>query len=295
MQKEYFTSRWGFIFAALGIIAFLGVTKWQRTHRDNLVLTTLDVGHGQAILAQLPGKANVLFDAGSLHKSDIGQRVVAPFLNYIGINKIDAIIISHNSIDHINGIPEIAEHCKVASAYANDAFFRKTSRWGPAKFLNESLSEKGLKIQSLDENLNLSSNAKIKILWPSKQICQDETLGDNDKSVVSLIEFAGAEILLCSDIEKFAQRELLRMVPNLGADVVVVPHHGSARTSDASFLEKLDADILICSCSRRDYERQGTIKQRNKTKSLYTPKDGAITLCINKDGTVKTTSFAKQK
>ncbi|MFQ6035546.1 MAG: ComEC/Rec2 family competence protein, partial [Sedimentisphaerales bacterium] len=106
----------------LSLITFLGVTKWQRTSRDNLVLTCLDVGHGQAILAQLPGKANVLFDAGSLHESDIGRRIVAPFLDYSGISKIDAIIISHNDVDHINGILEIAEHCEVTGVYANDAF-----------------------------------------------------------------------------------------------------------------------------------------------------------------------------
>ena len=61
-------------------ILFLGVTKWQRTNRDNLVITVLDVSHGQAILAQLPSKANVLFDAGSMHKSDIGRRTVAAFI-----------------------------------------------------------------------------------------------------------------------------------------------------------------------------------------------------------------------
>jgi len=269
------------------MIVFLGAVKWQRTHRDNLVVTTLDVGHGQAILAQLPGKANVLFDAGSLHKNDVGRRVIAPFLDYIGINKIDAIIVSHKSIDHINGIPEIVVHCDVNDVYANDAFFRKTSQWGPAKFLDESLSEKGLKIQRLDEYLNLSGRAKIKILWPTEQASQDEELGDNDKSLVSLIEFAGAEILLCSDIEKFAQRELLRLFPNLKADVVVVPHHGSVRTSDANFLENLEADILIYSCNQRDYERRQTLKRKNETKSFYTTKDGAITVCINKDGTVK--------
>jgi hypothetical protein len=36
------------IFAAmiLVIAAFLGITKWHRTYRDNLVLAVLDVGHG---------------------------------------------------------------------------------------------------------------------------------------------------------------------------------------------------------------------------------------------------------
>ncbi|MCJ7638841.1 MAG: ComEC/Rec2 family competence protein, partial [Euryarchaeota archaeon] len=55
----------------LVIIVSLGAAKWQRTHRDNLVLTCLNVGHGQAILAQLPGRVNILFDAGSLQRANI--------------------------------------------------------------------------------------------------------------------------------------------------------------------------------------------------------------------------------
>jgi len=277
----------------LAMVVFLGAAKWQRTHRDNLVITCLDVGHGQAIFAQLPGKANVLFDAGSLYKSDIGGRIIAPFLDYIGTNKIDAIIISHSDIDHINGIPRIAEHCEVGGLYANDAFFDKADGWGTAKFLNDCLTEKGLKIKRLDKDLNLSSSANIKILWPNEQIAKNEDLSDNDKSLVSLIEFAGTEILLCSDIEKFAQRELLRLYPDLKADVVVVPHHGSVNTLEDNFLEKLDADILIYSCGRTQYERQQQMikGKTSANKSFYTPKHGAVVVCINSDGVTETTTF----
>ncbi len=278
----------------LAMFVFLGAAKWQRTHRDNLVITCLDVGHGQAIFAQLPGKANLLFDAGSLHKSDIGGRIIAPFLDRTGINKIDAIIISHDDIDHINGIPRTAEHCEVGEVYANKVFFDKTDQWGTAKFLNDCLTEKGLKIKRLDEDLNLSSSANIKILWPNEQIGKNEDLSDNDKSLVSLIEFAGTEILLCSDIEKFAQRELLRLYPDLKADVVVVPHHGSVNTLEDNFLEKLDADILICSCGRTQYERQQQmIREKSNTKLFYTPKDGTITIRINKDSTIETDVFVE--
>ena len=280
----------------LAIIVFLGAAKWQRTHRNDLVITCLDVGHGQAIFVRLPGKANILFDAGSLHKSDIGRRIVAPFLDYAGVNKIEAIIVSHNDIDHINGIPEVIEHCKLGSIYANDDFFNKADQWGTAKFLNDCLSEKGLKIKRLNKDLNLSGSANIKILWPIEQIFQHEELSDNDKSLVSLIEFAGTEILLCSDIEKFAQRELLRLYPDLKVDIVVVPHHGSVNTLEADFLEKLDVDILICSCGRTQYEgQQQMIKRKGNTESFYTPEHGAITVCIDKNGTVGTTAFAKQK
>ena len=276
--------------AALAIIVFLGVTKLQRTHRDNLVLTCLDVGHGQAILARLPGGANILFDAGSLHKSDIGRQIVAPFLDYSGLSKIDAVIISHNDVDHINGIPEIVEHCDIGAIFANDAFFSKTDSWGTAKFLEEQLLKKGHKIQRVDKNLDLASAANIKILWPTKQICRNEELDDNDKSLVILIEFAGRKMLLCSDIMNFAQRELLQLYPDLKADVVVVPHHGSIKTADPNFLGNLDADILLCSCEERQYERVNFSADDklivNNAKSFYTPRNGAIIIRIDKDGTI---------
>jgi len=274
----------------MAILVFLGVTKWQRTHRDNLVLTCLDVGHGQAILAQLPGGANILFDAGSLHRSDIGRKVVAPFLDYIGLSKLDAVVISHNDIDHINGIPEVAEHCEVGTIFANDAFFSKTDTWGTARFLNDALLEQGYEIQTLDNELNLPTSARIKILWPTKQICQSEKLDDNNKSMVILIEFAGKKILLCSDIEKFAQQEILRLYPDLKADIVVAPHHGSAKTADPDFIENLEADILLYSCEERQYERVNPSGDKkliaNNAKSFYTPIDGAIAIQIRKNGTI---------
>ena len=275
---------------AVFIVAFLGATKWQRTYRDDLVLTCLDVGHGQAILAQLPGSANILFDAGSLYKSNVGQRVVAPFLDYIGTNKIDAIIISHNDVDHINGIPEIVEYCKVRNVYANNAFFSKTDPWGTAGTL-KSLVE----IHRLGKDVNVESSAKIKMLWPNEDMSRNEQLSDNDKSQVSLIEFAGKKILLCSDIEKFAQKELLRIFPNLRADAVVVPHHGSISTTDADFLRIIDADILLCSCDRSQYERQQVERQGNKQKWLYTAKDGAITARINKKGALQVETLIRQE
>ncbi|MHC4545031.1 MAG: DNA internalization-related competence protein ComEC/Rec2 [Planctomycetota bacterium] len=281
---------------SLAIIIFLGVTKWQRTHRNDLVISCLDVGHGQAILAQLPGRANVLFDAGSLHKSDIGRRIVAPFLHYKGINKIDSIIISHNDVDHINGIPEIVEYCKVGGVYANKAFLidMTTDPCDTTEFLNNRLNEDGLTIQRLGKYLNVGGKAKIKILWPTEQIYQDKTLGDNDKSAVSLIEFGGGKILLCSDIEKFAQRKILELFPDLKVDVVVAPHHSSAKTLETDFLERLEADISIGSCSRAQYERLQTIKRKDKTRPFYTARDGAITICVNKNAKLKTTTFIKR-
>jgi len=276
----------------LSLTVFLGAMKWQRTHTNDLIITFLDVGHGQAILARLPGKANILFDAGSRSRSDIGSRVINPFLNYSGINKIDAIFISHNDTDHINGIPEAIEHCKVGCVYTNNNFFGRTELGGTEKYLNDYLIEKDLTIKSLNVDLNLSSSANLQIIWPNEEASKNKDLGDNDKSQVSLIEFTGRKILLCSDIEKYAQRELLRLYPDLKADIVFVPHHGSVSTLEIDFLRKLDPDILIYSCDRTQYERQSRIiKKDDSTESLYTSEHGAINICIDRNGLVSTKTF----
>jgi competence protein ComEC len=284
--------------AIIGIIISLGLVKWERMYRDNLILTCLDVGHGQAIMVQLPGRANILFDAGSMYRSDIGRRIVMPFMNYIGTNRIDAVVISHNDVDHINGIPEIVEYCEINRIYANDDFFDKADQWGTAAFLRECLNETGHKIERLEKNLTLSNEANITMLWPHKEINSDVQLSDNDKSLVSLIEFAGKKILLCSDIEKFAQNKLMRLYPELKVDVVFVPHHGSINTLEPDFLRYLNADILICSCGLSQYQNAGNISPNppdnsHPVKIFYTYKDGAVTVSIDKKGTICSDIFRK--
>ncbi len=282
----------------LTIIIYLGAAKCQWNYRNDLVMTCLDVGHGQAILARLPGKTNISFDAGSLHRRDVGTRIVAPYLEYNGIDKIDAVIISHNDIDHINGIPEIVEHCRVKRLYANDDFFERADVWGTAKFLHDWISQKGLDIEPLRGNPDLNSSANLQILWPDRQTVGKEMLSENDRSLVFCIEFSGVRILLCSDIEVFAQQELLRRYPTIKADVVVVPHHGSAATLVPEFINKLDASILICSCDRRQYERTRngfipTAKSQGRAKQFFTFKDGAVSVRINRDGSLRTERFTK--
>ena len=265
----------------LPLAVFLVGTKWERTHRRSLILSCLDVGHGQAILLQLPGRANVLFDAGSLHRSDIGRRIVVPFLDYIGTRRIDAIIISHSDVDHINGIPEVIEQCAVGSVFASHVFLDQTDQANVA-FLTGQIRESGMEIQRIHDYIHVCSPARIRMLWPTNQAAQDGELSDNDKSLVCLIEFANTRVLLCSDIEVYAQEQLLALCPDLQADVVLVPHHGLARTLSDDFLKALNAQILICSCGRSEHEKGRTIKP-----CLSTAEHGAVIVCIGESGTIR--------
>lgn len=74
--------------------------------------------------------------------------------------------------------------------------------------------------------------ARLHMLRPVADPNAQRQISDNDRSLVSLIELAGTRVLLCSDIERFAQRQILRLHPGLKAGVVVAPHHGSMTTLD---------------------------------------------------------------
>ena len=275
------------------MVVCLGGMKWRRAYPSGLVLTCLDVSHGQAIFAQLPGGGNALFDAGSLHNNDVGRRIVAPFLTYKGTNRIDTVFISHNDIDHINGIPEVAEYCQDGRFLANEAFFEDAEQWGAAKFLGDFLNSAGLGIERVTAGFTLDARATIRTIWPNGQSAAREELSENDRSQVLLIEFAGRKILLCSDIEKAAQREILQLYPDLQADIVVAPHHGSTRTTDPKFLTRLKAEALISSCGRREYKTRQESGVETSAKRFYTAEHGAITIRIDKGGGMKIETAAR--
>jgi beta-lactamase superfamily II metal-dependent hydrolase len=120
-------------------------------------------------------------------------------------------------------------------------------------------------------------------------------LSENDKSLVSLIEFGNSRILLCSDIEETAQKRILQLYPDLRCDVMIVPHHGSINTLDVNFTDKLDGQIYICICDSRQFERLQGKNQGYKTGWFYTARDGAIKVAISAKGDISVVRSRQEK
>jgi len=255
---------------------------------DNLQLTALSVGHGQAIYVGTPDNRNFIIDAGSMSRNDIGSRIVNPFLDYTAINKIDSVFISHDDIDHYNGLPEILNKHNCKNVYTTPQFIKNAATSATDTMLSEFIRSKNIYLGVAPEKISLNK-VIITRLWP-KETSTETLLSDNESSLVLLFEYAGRKIIFCSDVTKDVQNQLINLYPALDVDVIITPHHGSGRTTDPAFLNYFKPEFLITSCSEARFSSISP-EITGHIQSYFTCKDGAIAVSISSAGQIKIKTF----
>jgi competence protein ComEC len=267
-------------------IIAVGFAIYNNHFFSGLKLSVLSVGAGQCIIAKTNQQTNV-FDIGSMSVSDVGNKIVNPYLAYLGSSKLDALFISHPDLDHINGI------CEVLSRYKTDKIYSdEFSAFGKAHSsaliqLENWLNDNGYQIT---ENMNIPPDTNIRTIWHNL-IAAGNGLKANDLSAVYLIEFSDKKILLCSDIEQAAQKHIMQLYPDLKADIAVSPHHGSVNTSLAEFIPFLSPQTIITSCSTSQYQRIIKKKPIQPKNSFWTSQNGCIEIYIDSYSNVRVKPF----
>jgi competence protein ComEC len=184
----------------------------------------LDVGHGLAVLVETRYH-RLLFDAGPVSRSgfDAGAEVVVPALNSAGRRGLDRLVVSHADSDHAGGAAAVVA-----------AFPGVDVQKGPdATALPGRLCELGQQWEW--------DGVRFAILHPSA----DFAARGNDSSCVLAVTAGAATLLMTGDVERLGERALLTQP--MAADVVVVPHHGSATSSSPAFVAAVGAKVAVVS------------------------------------------------
>ena len=263
--------------------------KAERVNETTIKMTCLSVGHGQAIIVSGPSGQHFLFDAGSITNQDIARKTIAPFLQHRSIFDLDAIYLSHGDLDHINAVPDIAAAVPVKHIFANSALLENAKQPSLEQQLSTRLEELGLRFEPIGDGTY--DRLTINSLWPPPDIASDNSITENDRSEILLLNYAGRKILLCGDVEKPAQNQFLQMYPALKVDVMVLPHHGSTTNLNAVFIEQLDPEILIASCSAKNIATIYRPVENSNRDVFYTAVDGTVTVKIKADGTLRAVGF----
>lgn len=262
----------------------------KRNNNDCLELTFLSVGHGQCCILSGPDNQHLLFDAGSITHKLIASKTILPFLQHQNIFSLDAIGISHGDLDHINAITDIVAGIKVHQIYVNQKLLDHAKEPSLEQEFCKQLNTMDQIIKSFRE-FKQSDRFTIKSIWPITETLIDQTISENDKSEVILLEYANRKILLCGDIEHYAQNQIMQLLPDIQINVLVLPHHGSTNNLSQSFVESFNPSVLIASCSRRTVRNAYHPSSDSTTQAFYTATDGAVTVKIKADGTLSITGF----
>lgn len=245
---------------------------------DTLRCTFVYVGHGSAVVLETPDRRTILYDAGSLSSPEFATRSVSAVLWSQGIRRLDAVVLSHADVDHYNALPGLLERFDVRTVLVSPLMFDPVIPQGGQRAPNElrrAVERGGVPMRTIyaGDRLRLDPRVDIRVLHPPPQ---GVIGGDNANSLVLLVQYAGRRILLPGDLEEPGLRDVMAELP-IDCDVVLAPHHGSARSNPPGFAAWTTPDWLVVSGGADD--RLADVAQAYKKQGaqvLYTAQRGGI-------------------
>lgn len=211
-----------------GFVLMVPALFWPVDHppEGEVWITVLDVGQGLASVVRTRSHT-MIYDPGPLYsaESDAGERVVVPYLRYLGIPRVDMLMVTHSDTDHSGGA------ASVMSALQVDAISSSVNGLG---------GERCLAGQRW-----IWDGVEFEVLHPAEEAYAVKTKSNHLSCVLS-VRAGGKRVLLTSDIEAPDEADLLARYPDqLAADVLLVPHHGSKTSSTQKFIEAVSPQMAI--------------------------------------------------
>jgi competence protein ComEC len=275
--------------AALAVVAavLIAVAAHARYRADRMDVVFASVGQGDATIVRLPGGRVVVVDAGGRGR---GRLVLAPLLRRMHVGRIDYLVLTHVQTDHWGGAPYLSAEMEVGEVWHPGGGCESASF---ASFL-DGLVRSGVVVVDVSAHWGARGRPvaregtegwTIDAPWPR----HGGRCDDNDRSVVVRILYEGTSILLPGDLEQRAERALLGMGASMSADVLKVPHHGSATSSTPAFLDAVGARIAVVSAGLANgygFPRPDVVERyRERGMQLFrTDLDGAIHVVVDADG-----------
>jgi competence protein ComEC len=262
-----------------------------------LRVTFLDVGQGDAAVVQFPNGRALGIDAGGLSGNafDIGGRVVAPALWSRGVRRLDYLSVSHGDDDHIGGALSVFRD------------FRPREVWEgvpvpphkPTQELRAVADASGATWRTVHPNDTLHvREVDVFVRHPPHPDWERQRVRNDDSEVIE-IRYGGVSIVFTGDIGREAERQIAGSFAPAAVRILKVPHHGSATSSSAAFLDALQPDVAVISAGRGNPfgHPAGVVLDRYRAAgaSIYrTDLDGAVS--VETDGMrVKVVTYTGRK
>ncbi len=225
-------------------LAILATFPFSAAVKD-LTVTVLDVGQGDSILVEFPGKTKMLIDAGGLPSGDfdIGENVVSPVLWDKGIKKIDLLVLSHAHSDHVNGLPAVARNFRIGE------FWEGIPAPDHPAYAALRGALDGAPVRRISRGFRTSAGG-VDIVAIAPAVRTETGPADNDSSLVLRLVDRSIAILLPGDIGRAVEEVILGSEGIVQSQVLKAPHHGSDSSSSEAFLNAVKPEYIVISAGR---------------------------------------------
>ncbi|MEE1320345.1 MAG: MBL fold metallo-hydrolase [Acutalibacteraceae bacterium] len=202
----------------------------------------IDVGQGSSTLIQI-GDKGILIDAGEKEYGDY----VVEYIDSCGIKELEYVIASHPHSDHIGGMTDVIEECKIGEFIMPELTEINIPTTKVYERMISALLERDVDVTAAKVGDSfITEGITMKILGPYEQ-----TEDLNDMSVICKATVNGVDFMILGDAEK---GELSSVYNNVNAgyesDVIAMGHHGSSTSIYKSFLNAVNADTAVISCGK---------------------------------------------
>ncbi|MGM9917312.1 DNA internalization-related competence protein ComEC/Rec2 [Anaerotignum sp.] len=265
--------------------------------RKETTIAFLNVGQGDAAVISAYDGKTYLIDGGGVYGKEmgknVGRNVVLPYLESLGVSRLDGVFLSHPDSDHMTGLLEVLEKIPTKGLYLSDYPFSETE---DVLLLKEMVEKNNVPLYTVKVG---DGSDGFCCLYPLEGVTFRDG-DDNHGSMVLKYGCNGTEILFAGDISAADERFLLEQEADVSADILKVAHHGSKYSSDADFLEVVSPKAAVISCGAGNlygHPHGETLERLQSAEAeIYrTDTEGAILVKLKRDGTFAIETMTERK
>ncbi len=272
-----------FIMIFLNIYLFSLIDDKELLENGKLNILMIDVDQGDSFLIKFPDGKSALIDAGKADAFfDMGERIIIPLLDHLGIKQLDYGFISHFDNDHYGGFYSLIVNQRVKEFFVP----KPDSSIKSIKF-NKFLDELKIPKRIYHKEKIMIDNTAVYILNDTTVKYFDK-LSSNDRSGVKKIVYGKNSFLFLGDVELPAERYYTTFYRNiLDSDVLKVGHHGSKTGSSEEFLSTISPEISLISAGIKNkfgHPSEIVLERLKNLNSKVLRTDSAGAVLLQSDG-----------
>lgn len=204
-----------------------------------------DKAGDSTILISPDGKV-MLLDAGH---PDAGDMVVQA-LKDLGVEKIDYLVASHPHIDHIGGIPEVAEAFPIGESYRSYVEYTTNTYDNYVAALEKSGAESHF--LKTGDVFQFGEQVQVEVLGPGEDIQYPDGFPDNsteflnNNSLTLKFTYGESTALFGGDLYLPQERDYVEQYgEKLQSDLVKANHHGKDTSNSKKWIKAVSPQVAV--------------------------------------------------